>query len=986
MLSSLARLAAVASASIGLWAQPFSPVLNEIYYPRIASPILYGLQSGPRGFPMRSDDSGRTWKPLYPNPAGTAQPATDIAIDPANPRIVYLAVPLERGGVLKSTDGGETWSRSGTGLPGTGTATVYPLRVADNNGQNLYAAIGGVVHKSSNGGATWERRGGVSDPAAAIGFHMGSPIRMVAMSAGGATHVSTDEGATWTTAGRVGTDTLEFGVRMTIDAGDTNVMYAEAQSAGQRCDAPSGGVWRSQDAGRTWTNIWTSDFCDLSARVFADATRPIVHLSTPMASRNYCRSENRGANFTCFDRASPVGLDPRNPNRMLFGGGRLESTDAGVTTTATNASVIPTLALVAPIEVAVEESSVRTVTNTFTAMEGARTFRVPFTVTSNAGWLTLPSASGTTETAYTLRFDATGLAPGSRHTATLRLTAPASNNRAIDVTVNLTVQPTVSSGFVYTRKRILGGTTNATRPYADNVPGETASATVCANGFLESNGSLLVACNDRVRRIDATGRVRTVAGDGTRGDNANGVPPLEAKFNFIYGVVSIGETIYVLDRFNTKVKRIRNNATTTVLDGTYALSGGTFPTRFSSPARLFLDNDGRPVATTSSGWVKLNENDVPGNWLQAPPFPPAGPSVSNVFRDGDRGYYVVDTTNHRVFRYTNLGWRRIAGTGVAGYNGDGQLALDTQLSSPVAAVPDAEGNVFIADRGNNRIRVIGADGKVGTLLIDGRPTAASGPSRIEDLLVAPDGSLYVVEFDGVVKLERQRSPKPAISQGSFVSAASGQTPLAPGSLFSVYGAGLAESTQVANFAPWPERLAGAAVRVNGRAAPLYFASAGQINGQVPFETAMGQATIELDLNRTLSDTIRVEIVPAAPGVLVYGEGRAVAVNPDGQINSPDQPARGGQVVVVYFTGQGALDQTVATGSAAPADRLVRPVAASSATIGGREATVYFLGLAPGFVGLGQANVEVPAGMEGDQELVLTVGGRPSPAARLAVLP
>lgn len=993
MPKNLARFAgAGVCLAMGLWAQPFAPTLNEIYFPRVASPILYGLQDSPRGFPMRSDDSGRTWKPLYPNPAGGAQPASDIAIDPANPRVVYLAVSLARGGVLKSTDGGETWTPSGAGLPSSGTASVYPLRVASNNAQVLYAAAGGSVYKSSDAGATWARTGGLSDPTAAIGFQDTAPARMFAMTGGGYTHSSEDEGATWTQTGRVGTDPEKFGIRMTIDAGNSSTVYAEARARGDssgRCQSPGGGVWRSLDSGRTWTNIYESQYCDLSARVFVDHTRPILHLATFLISRFYCRSDNRGASFDCRDRQAPAGLDPRNPDRLFFGGGRQESADAGLTETTTGATVIPTLALAGPLEIAVEESSGRTVNQRFTALEGTGAYRVPFTASSNVPWLTLPSAAGTTAADFALRFDTSGLAPGSTHSGILRLSAPASANKAIDVAIRLTVQPRISSGFNYSRRQVLGGSANFSKPFAEDVPADTASASNCESGFLEPSGSLLVSCNDRIRRIDAAaGRVRTVAGDGTRGDNANGVPPLEAKFNFTRGVVSTPDgSIYVADRFNTKIKRVRDNSVTTVLDNTFVVVPGTFPVRFSNPSRIFIDNDGRPVVSAIGAWVKLNASDVPGTWIQAPPSPPNGPLVGNVFRDGAQGYYVADTSNHLVWRYTNLGWRKFAGTGAAGYNGDGQPALETQLSSPIAAVPDAEGNVYVLERGNNRLRIIGKDGSVGSASINGAATVATSASSLIDLMMAPDGSIYIVEFNGVAKLERQRGSKPVISQGSFVSAASGQEPLAPGSLFSVYGTGLAESTQVANFAPWPERLAGAAVRINGRTAPLYFTSEGQINGQVPFETASGQATIELELNGTKSDVVRAEIVPAAPGVLIFGENRAVAVNPDGQINGPDASARSGQVIVVYFTGQGALDTPVATGAAAPPDRLLRPVAASSATIGGLQAGIHFLGLAPGYIGLGQANVEIPGGLEpGDQDLVLTVGNRRSPPVRISAIP
>jgi uncharacterized protein (TIGR03437 family) len=107
-------------------------------------------------------------------------------------------------------------------------------------------------------------------------------------------------------------------------------------------------------------------------------------------------------------------------------------------------------------------------------------------------------------------------------------------------------------------------------------------------------------------------------------------------------------------------------------------------------------------------------------------------------------------------------------------------------------------------------------------------------------------------------------------------------------------------------------------------------------------------------------------------------------NMDGTLNSTNNPADPGRVVIAYLTGQGALDNPVPTGAAAPASPLSRAKATASATIGGRPATVQFLGLAPSFVGLAQANVLVPDLAPGDYPLVITVGGVASNAPLVSV--
>jgi adhesin/invasin len=88
---------------------------------------------------------------------------------------------------------------------------------------------------------------------------------------------------------------------------------------------------------------------------------------------------------------------------------------------------------------------------------------------------------------------------------------------------------------------------------------------------------------------------------------------------------------------------------------------------------------------------------------------------------------------------------------------------------------------------------------------------------------------------------------------------------------------------------------------------------------------------------------------------------------------------------VYLTGIGPVDNPVPTGAAAPLTSLSWATLPNSATIGGWTARVRFLGLAPGFVGLAQANLEVPPGLSpGQYPIVITVGGVPSNAATLYV--
>ncbi len=208
--------------------------------------------------------------------------------------------------------------------------------------------------------------------------------------------------------------------------------------------------------------------------------------------------------------------------------------------------------------------------------------------------------------------------------------------------------------------------------------------------------------------------------------------------------------------------------------------------------------------------------------------------------------------------------------------------------------------------------------------------------------------------------------------------------VAPGSIITLFGAEMAPLTVKAETTPLPTALADTSLLIAGRPAPFFFGSPGQINAHLPYETEPGTATAELKVGALPTATFTFPVGNAAPGIFQYGANRAVVQNQDGSLNGPQTPAPAGSVIVVYLTGQGRLDNRVPTGSPAPAAPLSRAVLPASGAIGGRICEIFFLGLAPGFVGLAQANLRVPDLPPGDYPLVLTVGGVASPPATVTV--
>jgi uncharacterized protein (TIGR03437 family) len=213
---------------------------------------------------------------------------------------------------------------------------------------------------------------------------------------------------------------------------------------------------------------------------------------------------------------------------------------------------------------------------------------------------------------------------------------------------------------------------------------------------------------------------------------------------------------------------------------------------------------------------------------------------------------------------------------------------------------------------------------------------------------------------------------PQFVSGAIVNSASFQaTSIAPGSLFTVFGASLAGSNS-------PN---GVSMTLGGLAVPLQYISPTQINAQAPFEIALGPQSLVLTVNN-VSSTALVTIVPASPGIFQVN-GRGAILNQNFSLNAPGNPALVGSTVQVYFTGQGLVTPAGVTGSPASAT-LARTNAITTATIGTQPATVTFSGLAPGFIGLAQANVIVPNLATNDYPLVLTVNGVASNAGTVAV--
>ena len=224
----------------------------------------------------------------------------------------------------------------------------------------------------------------------------------------------------------------------------------------------------------------------------------------------------------------------------------------------------------------------------------------------------------------------------------------------------------------------------------------------------------------------------------------------------------------------------------------------------------------------------------------------------------------------------------------------------------------------------------------------------------------------------------------SVSVAAVTDAASFGPRVAPGSLATIFGANLAGSEASASSTPLPTSLGGTEVKIGGKAVPLVYVSATQINFQVPYALAAGQQSLVVTSGGSSSSAFTFTVLSQAPSIFQYGANHVVAQNASSAVNASTAPAQSGSVITVYLTGQGAVNNPVADGSATPSAPLATAAAKATATIGFQNAPVQFLGLSPGFVGLAQANIQVPSLPTGDYPLVLNVGGIVSASAMVSV--
>ncbi len=230
---------------------------------------------------------------------------------------------------------------------------------------------------------------------------------------------------------------------------------------------------------------------------------------------------------------------------------------------------------------------------------------------------------------------------------------------------------------------------------------------------------------------------------------------------------------------------------------------------------------------------------------------------------------------------------------------------------------------------------------------------------------------------------------PAITADSIVNAANyAGAAVAPGEIITLFGAhfGPADLATLQYDAAGriTTSLAGTQLLFDGIAAPVIYASSTQSSFIVPYGVAGKPSTsMQYVYQGTHSNTVTLPVAPAIPALFSIdqsGKGPGAIQDANYALNSAANPAKAGDIVILYGTGAGSITPA-ATDGALVGTALPTPVGKVSVQIGGKDAIVNYAGGAPGLTNaLLQVNVEIPTGLApGPQPVVVKVGTISSPA-------
>ena len=242
---------------------------------------------------------------------------------------------------------------------------------------------------------------------------------------------------------------------------------------------------------------------------------------------------------------------------------------------------------------------------------------------------------------------------------------------------------------------------------------------------LDRKGNLYIADrnNHRVRKVDSRGNITTVAGNGTAGFSGDGGKATEAQLSRPSGVaVDDKGNLYIADRSNDRIRVVNSKGIITTfagdgVDGFKGDSGPAAQAQLSKPFGLALDKKGNLyIADRGNNRVRrINPQGIihtvagDGGFFfmgdNGPAYRASIAGPTGVAVDKNGVLYIADRNNNRIRSVDTQGMiRTIAGTGHQDYNGDSEMARDTNLHLPFGVALDQDGKLLVVDRSHYRIR------------------------------------------------------------------------------------------------------------------------------------------------------------------------------------------------------------------------------------------------------------------------------------------
>jgi len=273
--------------------------------------------------------------------------------------------------------------------------------------------------------------------------------------------------------------------------------------------------------------------------------------------------------------------------------------------------------------------------------------------------------------------------------------------------------------------------------------------------------------------------ITTYAGNATAGYAGDGSSPSNAEFFLPFGITIVNGNLYIADQVNQRVRYITNgNVSTLAGDGTAGYTGDGAQAQkaeLNGPSGVAVDKNGNLYIADTENFIVREVttggqiSTFAGNNTLGPGYSGDGDSAVNgqlstpsgMAFDSKGNLYICDSGNNVVRMVTAGIFSTFAGDSVPDFFGDGGPATSAQLYNPEAIAFDSAGNAYIADTLNNRIREVTTDGNIHTIAGNGKAGRAGdgGPAINAELYqprgVAVDsaGNVYIADtFNNVIRV------------------------------------------------------------------------------------------------------------------------------------------------------------------------------------------------------------------------------------------